>query len=227
MILPYIEQGTLYDGMQINANNMVDTPAMLKYTQTVIPIYRCPSSPAPDLNPSFKKTAWPDSDVPATSNYKALFGSMDEGGAASAVPGCPTSGFSRGHCFGAENGLFGASSSVRFRDIQDGLSNTLAIGEVTYGDLGDGIQRMAAVWAGVSEDSTGGTPTYDLPMRVVMHSLANTTARRINGTYSSHHRSGVQFLFADGSVHFLSETIDGLTSEQLAQKADGLVSGQF
>ncbi len=231
MILSYIEQGSLYDGMQINVNNMVDTPAMLKYTQTVIPVYRCPSSPAPDLNANFKKSSWPASDVPATSNYKALFGSLDEGGSASTVPGCPTSGFSRGHCFGGENGLFGAGSSVRFRDIQDGLSNTLAVGEVTYGDLGDGIDRMAAVWAGVSDDSTGGTPTYDLPMRVVMHSLANTTARRINGTYknaySSHHRGGVQFLFADGSVHFISETIDGATSELLAQKSDGQVLGYF
>ncbi|MBA4030907.1 MAG: prepilin-type cleavage/methylation domain-containing protein [Planctomyces sp.] len=231
MILPGLDQGALYNAMNVNINPLAENATLLPYLQTSLPVYLCPSSPTPKINASFKTTAHPATDVPATSNYKSVYGSMDEGGVASAVAGCPTSGFSRGHCFGGETGLFGAGSSVKFRDITDGTSNTLAVGEVTYGDIGDGIQRMAAVWSGVSDTGTGGTPTYDLPMRVVMHSLANTAARRINGTFrnafSSHHVGGVHFLFADGSVRFITENIDGPTSENLANRADGNVLGEF
>ncbi|WP_339743679.1 DUF1559 domain-containing protein [uncultured Rubinisphaera sp.] len=234
MLLPFIEQSALYDSMNINVNVMEDTPAMLQYTQTAIPIYLCPSSPAPLINTKHKKNAWSAEDCPATSNYKGVFGSRNEGERTTSglAPSCPTNCcWLYGHCMRGETGLFGANSVVRFRDITDGLSNTFAIGECTYGDIGDGVDRAASVWAGMSNQSTANTTTNDRPVRVLMHSLANTTARRINGTFrnafSSHHDGGAQFLLADGSVRFISEVVDGGTSELLADRADGNVIGEY
>lgn len=234
MLLPFIEQANLYESMNVNVNRMEDTPEMLQYTQTSIPTYLCPSSPAPRINTKHKKNAWSEVDCPATSNYKGVFGSRNEGERTSTglEPSCPTvCCWLYGHCMGAETGLFGANSLVKFRDITDGLSNTLAIGEVTYGDLGDGVDRAASVWAGMSDQSTANTTTNDRPVRVLVHSLAGTTARRINGTFrnafSSHHPGGAQFLLADGSVRFISEVIDGDTSEFLADRADAQVLGEY
>ena len=41
------------------------------------------------------------------------------------------------------------------------------------------------------------------------------------GGYGSAHPGGGNFLFGDGSVHFLSETIDVPVYQQLGHRADG------
>jgi prepilin-type processing-associated H-X9-DG protein len=60
-----------------------------------------------------------------------------------------------------------------------------------------------------------------------MRSLDGTPALRINGTdnmaFTSQHPGGAQFVFGDGSVHFLSENVSGTTLEDLAQRNDGNV----
>lgn len=231
LILPFLEQDSLHAALGVSYNrleNYASIPNFVPLSQTPLSVYRCPSSPMPDVNGKFKKNSFPDTDVPASSNYKGVFGSFNEGATTGGPSDCPNSWF-RGYCFRAETGLFGAGSNVKFRDITDGTSNTLAVGEVTYGDLGDGVDRMAAVWIGMYSGS--GYSGNDSVVRVLSESLANTTARRINGTFrnsfSSHHPGGAQFLFGDGSVHFLPETIDGPTSANLADRADGNVVGEY
>ena len=51
----------------------------------------------------------------------------------------------------------------------------------------------------------------------------------INGPdgFGSHHVGGMQVLFADGSVHFISEFIDSQVLEALATKAGGEPIGEF
>jgi len=231
LILPFVEQDALHEALGVSINrleNYATIPNGVALTQTKLPVYLCPSSPIDDLNAKFKKNAFDAADVPASSNYKAVFGSFNEGATSGGPSDCP-SGWYRGYCFNAETGLFGGGSKVKFRDITDGTSNTLAIGEVTYGDLGDGVDRMASVWVGMYNGS--GYSGNDSVVRVLSESLADTTARRINGTFrnsfSSHHPGGAQFLFGDGSVHFLPETIDGQASEDLADRADGNVIGEI
>ena len=45
--------------------------------------------------------------------------------------------------------------------------------------------------------------------------------------FKSRHTGGAQFLFGDGSVHFLSENIDFDTYNNLGAKDDGNVVGEF
>jgi prepilin-type processing-associated H-X9-DG protein len=63
------------------------------------------------------------------------------------------------------------------------------------------------------------------------YGLCNTPVYRINGTrafaFSSRHTGGAQFLFCDGSVHFLGDSLDGVTYERLGQRNDSQVIGEF
>jgi len=173
----------------------------------VLDAFACPSSTLPDT----------DSDGYGRSNYVGNSGNHSNGGDG--------------------QGVFWDNSRVRFRDITDGTSNTILIGEVEghSNDSNDGFP----IWMGpVSQDKTTGGPRSVLrtlslgnPINTDLTSggCENRTA------FSSRHPGGALFAFADASVHFLSETIemgtvtgtpDG-TFGQLMQRNDGQVLGEY
>ncbi|MCC6508790.1 MAG: DUF1559 domain-containing protein, partial [Pirellulaceae bacterium] len=45
--------------------------------------------------------------------------------------------------------------------------------------------------------------------------------------FKSLHPGGAQFVFGDGSVQFLTQSIDMITYNRLGAKADGLVPGEY
>lgn len=101
-------------------------------------------------------------------------------------------------------GMFGANRATKMRDILDGTSNTLMIGEV---------DSQLGAW------TAGGTPT----MR------AFTQKPYINGPdgFGGNHPGGSQFVFGDGSVRFLSENVDSSVAEALMTIRGGEVIGEF
>jgi hypothetical protein len=132
-ILPYIEQNNIYQQWQFtgssgytNANN----ENLIGGTIT-IPIYRCPSSPAPDRGNR-------GGNNPAgglmVDSYSGVAGSVIPG-----VPGvsvvynnnCCNSGTS----LASDTGTLYAQSKVKLTDITDGTSNTMVVGE-----LGDHVR---------------------------------------------------------------------------------------
>ncbi len=91
---------------------------------------------------------------------------------------------------GANNGYYGRR--IQVRDIQDGLSNTFAVGE----------QNSAP---------TDPQRVWNLMPRASCRNPPNATgADGLTGKddFGSQHSGGAQFLFADGSVHFISDSID-------------------
>jgi hypothetical protein len=45
--------------------------------------------------------------------------------------------------------------------------------------------------------------------------------------YSSNHPAGALFVFSDGAVKFLDQTIDATTFQRLASRSDGQVVGSY
>ncbi len=209
-ILPYIEQGALYETLNPNAYE-VRASTHQPASQTRINMYRCPSDVGADKNSSTNR--WDH----GTSNYLGNYGARSMTQVATALGG----GYEYGNYMNSGTGMFSANSAVRFRDVTDGLSNTVMAGEVVYGTSA-GIDRRGGLWIG--------TP-YNSGYSCAQVSFNSTVEFRINGTnpsaYSSLHMGGAQFVFADGSVHFLSENLDGMTTNYLADRADGNVIGQF
>jgi len=116
-----------------------------------------------------------------------------------------------GHCDFAnakENtGIFYGDSYIRSADITDGTSNTFMIGERDTDSCGSGT------WLGVRNTNGSGTQGVSI---VIGHShpkmnqpgAANVANIGCSEGFSSLHPNGGQFLSCDGSVHFVSNTIE-------------------
>jgi prepilin-type processing-associated H-X9-DG protein len=99
------------------------------------------------------------------------------------------------------NGMFpghGYRCKRTFGSITDGTSNTLMIGESTY--IGEGA-RFGADWAG----TPGSGMTAAIPPNYQWWADITDWGNQYGAR--SNHPGGVQFVFADGSVHFISQTI--------------------
>ncbi len=128
------------------------------------------------------------------------------------------------------NGLFGRNSAVRNSMILDGTSNTIAIGERC-------MRNYAAVWAGGNSWRGCGFSDNQMVLGTASHPINDDPINqnidcdgRGSANFSSYHFGGANFVFADGSVHFVSQHIDSRprgTFHKLAQRDDGGHVGEF
>jgi prepilin-type N-terminal cleavage/methylation domain-containing protein/prepilin-type processing-associated H-X9-DG protein len=125
---------------------------------------------------------------------------------------------------------FGSNSRTKLTDITDGTSNTFAMSEQTlsiYSCYGckPWSHLVWGTWAldpvgnwnktfppqGLNVWQYGSQPTPSPGMAASWYSVA------------SNHTGGVNFVFCDGSVHFISQTVDIPTLTNLSRIADGNV----
>lgn len=240
-ILPMLEQSSAFESLDVNgrrADQALATPEGQRIMQTPIAAFLCPSDSKPDLTDSFRdvEPSNSETDIPVIiSNYVA----SNRGQAASRQ--------TRGRMNQFTDGLFYVNSKTRFRDITDGTSNVLCVGERAWtykATDGNGVRQTVESKAGLGlvvrattdsnrscfgcgySDALGVAGTGINHNNILSSSgVFNSTYAR--STYSSSHTGGAQFLLADGSVHFLSENLDINVFEHLGERADGEVVGEF
>mgnify|MGYP003344918406 FL=1 len=110
---------------------------------------------------------------------------------------------------GAGNGMFFRSSRLGMRDILDGTSKTLLVGE-RHGRLG------GSTWAGVV---TGAKAARIRIVGVADHT-PNDRHHHFDD-FTSNHPTGVHFLVGDGSVQRIDDTIDEGVYKALCTRAGG------
>ncbi len=140
----------------------------------------------------------------------------------------------------AQNGVLFLNSGVRWRDITDGRSQTILVGE-TSGDL---VRNGGWMLGNRSTLRNTGTPLTGPPMTrgsgisgqiaweenidtlesanlYNASDLPQTDWNRWVGGFGSLHTGGANFLFADGSVRLIGNNIDGKLYRNLGNRHDG------
>ncbi len=110
------------------------------------------------------------------------------------------------------DGMMAEREGCRFRDVTDGLSHTVMIGEVTGRGPGSHTSHWWKTW-NLLDTGNG----INGPGTV----LTNSWVDWKRTGFSSFHPGGCHFLFGDGSAHFLPEDIDFEVLQSLATRAGG------
>jgi prepilin-type N-terminal cleavage/methylation domain-containing protein len=215
-------------------------------------IMRCPSNPGTGRNESYNCTD-PNSsshnNVWARSDYYACAGQRGYPGYNDARPSLwnpfgpgtdfPRPAGSAGTAGGARaNGAFSRCIAFGIKDLADGTSNTILLGERRFNDpifdqcaiasnpaaCRTQIRNWGWVWFGAEGNCFLGT---GVPMNYQIRNCTeyNDPIRfddRINA-FGSSHSGGANFALGDASVRFLSDSISPLTYTAMGTRAGGEV----
>ena len=222
LLLPYLEENGVYDRLDSN----VWTTADPNYRLGAMPMsaYICPSdSQGGEL---IFVTSGRTND-PAGSEPEMDFAMSNMSGVSDSVDWtCDSDGYWPKQLLGGPNpanGMMSERQGCRIREVTDGTSNTLMIGEITGG--GPGSYRGWDWLDGNTLDTRDGiNGPYTIPGGQIDVAAASGVIwqPRITG-FASYHPGGCHFALADGSAHFLSEDIDATVLAQLTERADGLI----
>jgi len=202
MILPQMDQANLFNQLspgKQKPDDVLSNVSKRNLLASIVPTLICPSDPSGPRNEKRSITAI--SFAFAKSNYVASSFAFDTPIDQPTHPLYPTARFSP----------FYGDSSRRFRDFTDGMSNVVLIGE----------RESIKGWAGnafVSRACSGsGDDVADVMASPFVAINNGATGMLLSGQwktgmFSSTHVGGAHFLFADGSVHFLSENINSAHS---------------
>jgi prepilin-type N-terminal cleavage/methylation domain-containing protein len=237
-ILPYIEQGNLFNRWQFRGNSgYTNGNNMNLVNRVTIKPYRCPSSPLPD----FYARSYNSGRILMLSSYTGV------AGAASVAPARRIT-----RCCGGGSGLSSASgtlyanSKVTLVGIADGTSNTIVVGEQSDHLRNTANQPITGSYTAITSqgphgwtmgtwESVSGAPNrrvfnvtttrWPIGRRGLGNSPANGTGHNTgaNIPYSSGHTGGAQMLIGDGSVRFMTAATPLATLRAMSTRANGEV----
>jgi prepilin-type N-terminal cleavage/methylation domain-containing protein/prepilin-type processing-associated H-X9-DG protein len=242
-LLPYVEEESVYDLFDHTkaAGGVENTNAWSRS----LPLARCPS-----MNDDHETAHYPvgsgftpvfvDGDD-WRSHYYAVLGAKPKISPATDTecPGTAPYGPLAGSCSHggmATNGIMYPDSATRTKDITDGTSKTLLIGESSW-DF-----RTARVWVVGSNLSPAKMPpnkhvlndhafaayggrNVAVPMNTA--SSAGGIGPRNDIAFGSKHAGGANVALGDGSCRFISENIEMATFKALASRAVGETLGDY
>jgi len=183
-LMPFLEQSPLQNELSptmYTLAEVISDPALVPMLQMNLSVFRCPSSPMEPLR-EFQGGG----QLVATANYTCCRGYFNYAGTTLLTK--------------ANNGVLFGQSGVRMRDVVDGTSNTFAIGERTVLQAHQADPSKWPSWCGPGGLGIGSTVSS-----AVVDRLNHPTNMHC---FSSHHAGGAMFGFVDGSVHFISDSIE-------------------
>lgn len=208
-LLPYFEQDSL--AAQIDRQKPIQHPANALARRTELQAMLCPSDLAEPTFVLFEGDEDEDDDEDAlhtllaaaapgtplvelpTANYVGVFGTIEADDSVPAPLG---------------DGTFLENRSTRFAEFRRGLSQTIIVGERT-------MAQVPSTWLGICLSGE------DAAARIVgstLEGINNPLADEAD--FSSRHPGGANFLWADGHVRFVAETVDLREYHRWAQLHD-------
>ena len=199
-LLPFIEQGNLYDKLQVGSTNTIpkdpaNLPDANDYTTAVagsreallttkIPVYFCPSADGDDVNKYQRKLG-------------TMMYAMNHQIARQMIPPLRT-------------------KVLSFKDVSDGLSNTVLMGEkalmdgpfVSIGSIWGAARTCGSRVSIIAAFSPMNTPFDGTHVAATNCYDENEARPATRAVAAGPHTGGVMFLLCDGSVRFISENIE-------------------
>jgi prepilin-type N-terminal cleavage/methylation domain-containing protein/prepilin-type processing-associated H-X9-DG protein len=208
--IPGYSSWSPWGGYLWNINGQPENPAIA----VPVPVYICPSDPNPL---TFKESIMGQPLVQAVTHYQGVSGIN----------------------YSTNDGVLGSNIRVRITDIRDGTSNTLMVGERAtskplnfgawlsgcgqYGvglspgdeqrgstDVVLGVREINSQHNGPDLDACPAGPYHFQPPNQIQDNTGKINQRCDQFHFWSRHIGGANFLYADGSVHFLSYEVDNI-----------------
>lgn len=256
MLLPFLDAENLTG--QIDFDAPLWAPANSSAIQTKLPVFLCPSATGGDESFTVRDASGNalliggSSVVLGRSHYVASHGQESCWGECGSSPAgvvftdiytSATASVSiNGNAAAVADGPFYRNSQTRMRDVTDGLSNTVFVGEHSS-------RLSEKTWVGVipgafthpqfstpeNGPDAAGTLTLvhagpsggelDITGLPIIHPI-NFPTYHVGQMFAEHHGGGHVGL-GDGSVRFVSENINLLTWAELSSIDEGEVTGEF
>ena len=249
-MLPYIDQANAY-----NQINMETWPGWATnfpvYNAFDVPAYTCPSTPLPKwrerdnvklLIPTYVGIAGVTvGHMPADTDMDDVLDGTDI-----TIPGreAPNAAPVRAMTLGTRsNGILHYLSNVKVKDVRDGTSNTMMLGEQS--DFGENDTDIRSGWdwgAWMGVANWWDTNAYHTANITTLHPNWKVGSKPERNSHAflgaggegsgnfpiqSAHEGGLQIGLADGSVRFISENINTGVAFNLADRRDKNVIGEF
>jgi prepilin-type N-terminal cleavage/methylation domain-containing protein/prepilin-type processing-associated H-X9-DG protein len=200
MILPQMEQTPLYSAINFSLPVFFPQNSTASVARTAT--FLCPSDAVKEMVTVLDQTGTNPVATVASGNYVGMYGTGDIGAA-------PAAG----------NGAFYRNSATRLRDLLDGATTTIAIGERSHNlSYVTWTARTVGGWLFKTVLAEGGTDQFNAPpeqaFSMVLGAVGLVDLPRTPNNRSAHvcdfwsrHPSGVNFVFFDGSVRFNKDSI--------------------
>jgi prepilin-type N-terminal cleavage/methylation domain-containing protein len=245
-LLPYIDQANIYNKFNFTSGSTwaccggTSDPNHVQAITSIISTYLCPSSSAAktaNYDNYGGRGAYPILNAQGIWEYHPVMGSDN-------FPSpCPPS-TGRINETKSIGGIFLSNGAIGLAHVRDGSSNTMAFIEYSDECYGQGFDPYRGhhdetiPWAMgyFYHNCTGLDGDYAYGLRVIAHPPNSRAYRQYSwnrlppiwitqsqSSAKSAHTGGVFSLFADGSVHFISNHIDLSTYKNLADRDDGKV----
>jgi len=237
-MLPYLEQDNLYKqydfktpGSLSNPNGAALPPTAGALTSThpnaivqsqKLKVFTCPSDRDPEVIISNTGASdYYQRPNTARSNYLFSCGGANDYSSATSWQSATTTG------------AFGHNSKIKLSEITDGTSNTIAIGESIQRKEGAGTSTIFGPYWGSGTHTatmgyTGNGATWcniNAPMSASCTPMGPNCAYA--WVFGSWHTSGANFVFCDGSVKFINQSIPYPTFYALNTRGGGEIVSNF
>ena len=230
-LMPHLEQVSLFSQINFNGDVIEQFDVkLIPLRSAPLAFLRCPSDDFPALSED------PTDKPPhAVTNYGPSVGAQKTFSFGNSCPDPDGNTFNTGndldphaftHLLHATSGIFSRMDfAASIEQIPDGTANTIAMGEVlphcNYELIRFGWWDSQIWYVGTAPRINHDSCTPTTPPWPTKQTCATFFNWNTSSGFKSRHPGGAQFVFADGSTHFISENIDYRNYQRLGDRDDG------